>query len=108
MRNRFALAFNGALVAAMFLIAFAVINKLPGGGQVAIHWGPDTLPDAWLGGSAIQLVNPIIALVIFFSASMLPQAFSPQKRSTGTVQSLVSNILLVQLVVQLSIAIYLL
>lgn len=81
----------------MFAIAFLAIHGLPTGGQVAIHWGPDNRADAWLGGSAIQLINPIIGLVIWFSVSMLRPA-----------QMRVSNILLIQLVIQLLIALYVL
>jgi len=91
----------------MFAVAILAIIKLPTGGQVAIHWGPDNQPDAWVGGSAIQLINPIIALVIWFLVSMFPQGFSSKRKPVGTVQARLSNILLIQLIIQLLIALYL-
>jgi hypothetical protein len=107
MRNRLAAVLNGLLVAAMFAIAFLVIYKRPPGPQVAIHWGPDTRPDAWVGGSAIQLINPIIALVIWFSALIHPKAFVLRATPIKTAQVRISNILLIQLVIQLLMALYL-
>ncbi|MFC5546959.1 hypothetical protein [Massilia aerilata] len=94
--SRFVL--NGMLVAAMFALAFLAIYSLPAGGQVATHWGPDSRPDAWVGGSAIHLINPIVALVVWFLAS--------NGKPPGTAQARVSNVLLIQLVIQLSIALY--
>jgi uncharacterized membrane protein len=74
MNNRSATALNGILVAVVFVIAFWAIHASPAGGQVAIHWGPDNRPDAFIGGSAIQLINPIVALVVWFLLCMAPQA----------------------------------
>lgn len=107
MSHRPALAFNGLLVAALFALAFLAIQKLPAGGQVAIHWGPDSRPDAWVGASAIQLINPIIALVIWFLAAMAPRGFASKTNPAGTAQARLSNILLGQLVIQLLMALYL-
>jgi uncharacterized membrane protein len=81
MNNRSATALNGILVAVVFVIAFWAIHASPAGGQVAIHWGPDNRPDAFIGGSAIQLINPIVALVVWFLLCMAPQAV--QERFTG-------------------------
>jgi len=89
---------NGFLVAAMFAIGFLAIYRLPPGGQVATHWGPDNHPDAWVGSSAIHLINPIVALVVWFLASNV--------KPPGTAQARISNVLLIQLVIQLSIALY--
>ncbi|CAH0231577.1 hypothetical protein SRABI118_02483 [Massilia sp. Bi118] len=95
MRNRSAAVLNALLVALIFAIAFWTIGGLPGAGQVAIHWGPDNRADAWIGGSAAYLVNPLTALVIWFLFSML-----------GTFHVRFSSIFLIQLALQLLIAIH--
>jgi hypothetical protein len=95
MPNRTATVLNACLVVLMFAIAFWTIGGMPGAGQVAIHWGPDNRADAWVGSSAIHLVNPLIALVIWFLFSML-----------GTFHARFSSIFLMQLAVQLLMAIY--
>ena len=100
-----AAASNGVLVAILFALAFWTIHAVPAGGQVAIHWGPDNRPDAWVGGAAIQLVNPIVALVVWFLLSMAPQGFSPALRTAGAAHRRFSAVFVVQLAIQLLIAI---
>jgi uncharacterized membrane protein len=104
MSNRLATIVSGLLVAAIFAVAVLAIYKMPSGGQVAIHWGPDNRPDAWVGGSAIHLINPIIALVIWFVASFFPQGFASKREVVSTAQARLSNVLLIQLVIQLLMA----
>ncbi|MCS0589873.1 hypothetical protein ACFQ09_15665 [Massilia norwichensis] len=106
MRNRPAAVVNAFLVAAVFAVAFWTIDRLPGAGQVAIHWGPDNRPDAWIGGAAVQLVNPIVALVIWFLMCAAPQRFAAPGKSPDTVHARLSVVFQIQLAVQLLIAIY--
>lgn len=107
MSDRLAIMFNGLLVAAIFAVAAFAICQMPSGGQVAIHWGPDNRPDAWVGSSAIHLINPIVALAIWFVASFFPQGFATRRQLSGTPRARLSNVLLIQLVIQLLIALYL-
>lgn len=105
MNTRYVTIGNVLLLAAIFAVSLLVIDKMPTGGQVAIHWGPDTRPDAWLGGRAIHLINPVIALVIWFVASFFPQGFASKRGLADTAQAKLSNVLLIQLVIQLLMAI---
>lgn len=98
--------FNGLLVAVIFAAAAFAIYQMPSGGQVAIHWGPDNRPDAWVGSLAIHLTNPIVALTIWFVASFFPQGFATKRQLTDTARARLSNVLLIQLVIQLLIALY--
>jgi hypothetical protein len=50
-------------------------------------------------------VNPIIALVIWFLLSTVPQAFSSPEKSLQTVHARFSGMFLAQLVIQLLIAV---
>ena len=106
MSDRLGNMFNGCLVAAIFAVATLAIYQMPTGGQVAIHWGPDNRPDAWVGGSAIHLINPIVALIIWVVATFFYQGFSTKHHLTGAARSRLSNVLLAQLVIQLLLALY--
>jgi uncharacterized membrane protein len=106
MPSRSAAALNAFLVAAVFAVAFWTVHGLPGAGQVAIHWGPDNQPDAWLGGSAVHLVNPVIALVIWFLLSAAPERFSSPGKPPAAAHARFSIVFLIQLAVQLLIAIH--
>jgi len=101
MTHRRAAALNGFLVAAMFAVAFWTTHVLPMRGQVATHWGPDGRPDAWVGGSAVQLINPIIALVLWFLLSTVPQGFAAPGKSLKPAHARFSSIFLLQLAIQL-------
>jgi hypothetical protein len=107
MSDRFGTLFNGLLVAAIFSVAAFAIYQIPSGGQVAIHWGPDNRPDSWVGSSAIHLINPIVALTIWFVASFFHQGFATKRQLTGTARTRLSNLLLIQLLIQLLMALYL-
>lgn len=107
MSDRRATLFNGLLVVAIFSIAAFAIYQTDSGGQVAIHWGPDNRPDSWVGSSAIHLINPIVALVIWSVASFFHQSFATKHLLTGPARTRLSNLLLLQLVVQLLMALYL-
>ena len=104
MNDRFATVFNGILVVAIYVVAAFAIYQMPGGGQVAIHWGADNRPDAWISSSAIHLVNPVIALTIWCVASFFHQGFATRRQLTGTARARLSNVLLIQLIVQLLMA----
>ena len=106
MSDRLGNMFNGCLVAAIFAVATLAIYQMPTGGQVEIHWGPDNRPDAWVGGSAIHLINPIVALIIWVVATFFHQGFSTKHHLTGAARSRLSNVLLAQLVIQLLLALY--
>jgi uncharacterized membrane protein len=106
MSDRLSNLFNGFLVAAIFAVAAFAIYQMPTGGQVAIHWGPDFRPDAWVGASAIHLVNPVVALIIWVAATFFHQGFATKHHLKGTALSKLSNVLLVQLVIQLLLALY--
>jgi hypothetical protein len=106
MNNRLAPTLNGLLVAAIFAVAAFAIYHMPGGGQVAVHWGPDNRPDAWIGSSAIQLINPIVALIIWVVASFFPHGFATKRPLSGPARARLSNVLLIQLVIQLLAALY--
>lgn len=108
MTNRHAAALNGFLVAAIFMVAFWTIQVLPARTQVATHWGPDGNPDAWVGGSAGQLINPIIALVLWFLLSTFPQGFASPGKPLKSAHARFSNIFLTQLVIQLLLSMYVL
>ena len=99
-----AAAMNGLMVAVLFALAFWTIHDVHGGAQVAIHWGPDNRPDAWVGGAAIQLVNPIVALVVWFLLCMAPQGFSAATRTADAAHRRFSGIFVIQLAIQLLIA----
>jgi len=101
MTHRRAGVLNGLLVVAMFAIAFWTAHVLPTRGQVAIHWGPDGHPDSWVGGAAVQLINPIIALVLWFLLSTVPQGFTSPGKPIKSAHARFSNIFLAQLVIQL-------
>lgn len=105
MTHRRAVALNGFLVAAMFAVAFWTVHALPDRGQVATHWGPDGRPDAWLGGSAAQLINPIIALVLWFLLSTVPHAFASPGKPLKSAHARFSHIFLAQLAIQLLMSI---
>lgn len=107
MSDRRATLFNGLLVVAIFSIAAFAIYQMDGAGQVAIHWGSNNRPDSWLGSSAIHLINPIIALVIWSVASFFHQGFATKHLLTGPARARLSNLLLLQLVIQLLMALYL-
>ena len=107
MSDRFGTLFNGLLVASIFSIAAFAIYRMPSGAQVAIHWGPDNRPDSWVGSSAIHLINPIVALTIWFIASFFHQGFATKRQLTGVARTRLSNLLLMQLVIQLLMALYL-
>lgn len=104
MSDRLSNVFNGFLVSAIFGVAAFAIYQMPTSGQVAIHWGPDNRPDAWVGGSAIHLINPIVALIIWVVATFFHQGFATKHQLTGAARSRLSNILLIQLVIQLLLA----
>lgn len=104
MSNRPTTIVNGLLVAAIFAVSALAIYEMPTGDQVAIHWGPDNRPDAWVGGSAIHLINPVIALVILFVASFFPQGFASKREVVRSAQARLSSVLLIQLVIQLLMA----
>jgi hypothetical protein len=106
MYKRSAVALNGVLVAVMFAIAFWTIYALPCGGQVATHWGPDNAADAWVGSSAIHLVNSIIALVLWFLLLTSPQGFSSSGKSQESIHSRFSGVFLAQLAIQLLLAMH--
>jgi hypothetical protein len=93
-----AAALNCLLIAAMFAVAGWAIHMLPAGGQVAIHWGPDGQPDAWVGEWAGLLVIPIVAGVVWFLLSVYPPA--------GVRPAAVSHVLLFQLAAEVLIAIH--
>jgi hypothetical protein len=107
MNDRLATTLNGLLVAAIFAVAAFAIVQIPGSGQVAIHWGPDNRPDSWVGSAAIHLINPIVALAIWFVASFFHQGFATKRQLTGAARARLSNVLLIQLVIQLLIALLL-
>jgi uncharacterized membrane protein len=90
----------------MFAVAAFVIYQLPTRGEVAIHWGSDNRPNAWVGASAIHLINPIVALIIWVVATFFHQGFATKHHLTGTALSKLSNVLFVQLVIQLLLALY--
>ena len=101
MTPRPAAALNGFLVVAMFALAFWTAHVVPARGQVATHWGPDGHADAWVGGSATQLINPILALVLWFLLSTCPQGFASRGKPLASVHARFSHIFLAQLVIQL-------
>ena len=107
MSDRRATLFNGLLVVSIFSIAVFAISQMDSGGQVAIHWGPDNRPDSWVGSSAIHLINPIVALVIWSATTFFHQGFATKHLLTGPARTRLSNLLLLQLVVQLLMALYL-
>jgi hypothetical protein len=97
--NRFsAAALPVLLITAMFAIAGWAIHTLPTGGQVAIHWGPDGQPDAWVGEWASLLFMPIVSGVLWFVLSVYPPA--------GVRPIAISRLLLFQLAAQVLIAIH--
>lgn len=104
MADRLATIFNGSLVVAIYVIAAVALYQIPSSGQVAIHWGADNRPDAWISSSAIHLVNPVIALTIWCVASFFHQGFATRRQLTGTARARLSNVLLIQLIVQLFMA----
>lgn len=89
---------NVLLIAAMFAVAGWAIHMLPAGGQVAIHWGPDGQPDAWVGEWAGLLVIPIVAGVVWFLLYMYPPA--------GVRPAAVSHVLSFQLAAEVVIAVH--
>ena len=99
-------ALNAVLVAAIFAVALWATHGMPAGGQVAIHWGPDSRPDTFLRGAAVQLINPIIALVVWFLLSMAPQGFLSRGQAPATAHARFTRLFLAQLVIQLCMAIY--
>jgi hypothetical protein len=105
--DRFGTWFNGLLVAAIFAVAAFAIYQMPSGGQVAIHWGPDNRADSWINGSAIHLINPIVALTTWFVMSFFHQGVATKRQLAGVARARLSNLLLIQLVVQLLMALYL-
>lgn len=108
MNHRSAAISNAVFVAAIFAVAFWTVHRLAAGVQVAIHWGSDNRADAWVGGSAIQLINPIIALVLWFLLSTCPQGFSSTVESAKRVHMRFSGVFLVQLIIQLLMAMHVL
>lgn len=104
--NRSAAALNGILVAVLFVIAFWTIHAHPAGGQVATHWGPDNRADAFVGGSAIQLINPILALVVWFLLCMAPRAFAARGGLPQAVHARFTGLFIAQLAIQLLLAIH--
>jgi hypothetical protein len=107
MRDRLGTLFNGLLVVAIFSVAAFAIHRMPRAGQVAIHWGPDNRPDGWVSASAIHLVNPIVALTIWFVVSFFHAGFATKRRLAAPARTRLSNLLLTQLVIQLLMALYL-
>lgn len=107
MHDRLATVLHGLLVAAIFSVAAFTIYHMPSGGQVAIHWGPDNRPDSWVGSSAIHLINPLVALTIWFVASFFHQGFATKRQLGRIGRERLSNLLLIQLVIQLLMALYL-
>jgi uncharacterized membrane protein len=105
----FAAALHAILIAAMFGIALWTIHELPAGGQVAMHWGPDGQPDAWVGEWAGLLIIPIVACVTWFLMSVAPQGFSSSRKSVPPAEvrrAVFSRLLFVQLAIQAVIAIH--
>lgn len=108
MTQRRAAALNGFLVAAMFGVAFWTAHVLPTRGQVATHWGPDGHADAWVGGSAALLINPILALVLWFLLSTCPRGFASRGQPPASAHARFSRIFLAQLVIQLLLTMHVL
>ena len=106
MNNRSATSLNGILVAVVFVIAFWTIHASPAGGQVAIHWGPDNRADASVGGAAIQLINPIVALVIWFLLCMAPHAFAAWGGVRQAAHPRFTGLFIAQVAIQLLLAIH--
>lgn len=106
MHKRLPVALNGILVAVVFAIAFWTIHAAPAAGQFAIHWGPDNRADAFVGGAAIQLINPIIALVVWFLLCMAPQAFTARGVVPQTAHARFTGLFIAQLAIQLLLAIH--
>jgi len=94
MSDRRATLFNGLLVAAIFSVSALAIYQTASGGQVAVNWGPDNRADSWVGSSAIHLINPIVALTIWFVASFFHQGFATKRLLTGPARTRLSNLLL--------------
>jgi hypothetical protein len=92
-----------ALVAAMLSLAAFAIYQTASAGQVAIHWGPDHRPDSWVASSAIHLINPVLALTIWFVVSFFHQGFATKRLLAGPARTRLSNLLLFQLVIELVI-----
>lgn len=107
MSYRLATIFNGLLVVAIFAVAIFAICQVPSGGQVAIHWGADNRPDTWVGKSAIHLINPFVAFTVWFVASFFHQGFATKRELNRTARERLSNVLLIQLVIQILMALYL-
>lgn len=108
MNHRSAVLLNAALVAAIFALALWTTHDAPPGGHVAIQWGSDGRPNTFLRGAAVQLINPIVALVIWFLLTMAPQGFTSRGQSPSTAHARFTGLFLAQLVVQLCMAIYVL
>ncbi|MGZ5199287.1 MAG: DUF1648 domain-containing protein [Telluria sp.] len=89
----------------MFVIASCVIHVLPAGAQIAIHWGPDGQPDAWVGQWSVLLVIPIVSSVIWFLLSVVPQAFSVSRRPIQPVHPRFTRVFLILVAAQILIAI---
>lgn len=107
MTDRRATLLNGLLVLAIFSVAALAIYQAASGSQIAIHWGPDNRADSWVASSAIHLINPIVALTIWFVASFFHQGFATKRLLTGPARTRLSKLLLIQLVIQLLMALYL-
>jgi uncharacterized membrane protein len=98
----------GAPIATMFAIAIWTIHALPSGPQVAIHWGPDGHPDAWVGQGAGMLVMPLVACVLWFLLTVYPQGFWSSTKPIPPAdlrRRMFSRVLLIQLAVQVFLAI---
>lgn len=106
MNHRSATLLNAGLVAAIFAVAFWATHDTPAGGRVAIHWGSDSRPDTFLRVAAVHLINPIVALVLWFLLTMAPQGFSSRGQAPSTAHARVTGLFLAQLVIQLCMAIY--
>lgn len=106
--NKLLTAREGLLIAAMFVIAIWTIRALPAGAQVAVHWGPDGRPDAWVGQGAGLLVLPLVACVLWFLLTVYPQGFWPPRKPVPPADvrhRMFSRVLLIQLAVQVFLAI---
>ncbi len=106
MHRRPATLLNAAVVAAIFAVAFWATHGMPAGAHVAIHWGPASRPDSFLRGAAVQLINPIIALVAWFLLTMVPERFSARGQAPSTAHAHFTGLFLAQLIIQLCMAIY--
>jgi uncharacterized membrane protein len=98
---------NAVVIAAMFALALLATREIPPGAQVAIHWGPDGEPDAWMGEQAGFLIVPVIAFVLWFLLSIFPQVLWLPRTPLPPAEvrrTMFSRILLILFAVQVMLA----